>query len=417
MRFSTAIRQPTRRSLERLGEADIVIGIPCFNNESTISQVIKTAEDGLSLHYPQLKCVVMVADGGSVDDSREEGEELEDSPWIERIICIYRGLPGKGSAVRAIFEAASLLESKVCILFDSDLRSITPDWVKCLADAVLSDSYDFVAPYYTRYKYDGTITNNIVYNLTRALYGYRVRQPIGGDFAFSLALIRKYLPQDVWEGDVARFGIDIWLTTTAMVYKVKIAQANLGVKIHDVKDPAEALGPMFQQVVFTLLSLMEEHEDVWKSVNGSELAPIIGPHLNVDPQPFTINTAKLIDDFKIGFSNYKEVWHKIVAEENWSIVESLAKKDGEEFQLKTESWAKILYDLAAAFHHWKGNRNLMVGLMTPLYFARVASFVNRTLDMSNEEAEGLVEEQAKTFEETKGYLSQRWDEDVHYYDE
>ena len=417
MRFSTAIRQPTRRRLERLEEADIVIGVPCFNNETTISHVIKTIEDGLALHYPNRRCVTIVADGGSVDDSREVGDELEASPWIERIISIYRGLPGKGSAVRAIFEAASLIKAKACVLFDSDLRSITPEWIKCVVDPVLNDGYDFIAPYYSRYKYDGTITNNIVYNLTRALYGYRVRQPIGGDFAFSLNLIREYISKDVWDTDVARFGVDIWLTTTAMTNKAKIAQANLGVKIHDVKDPAEALGPMFRQVVFTLLSLMEENEKVWKKVKGSKPVPIVGLPLRIEPKPFKINVSKLIEDFNVGYSNWKEVWQKIVAKENWQIIENLYKAGDKDFQIKTINWARILYDLAAAFHHWKGNRNLMVSLMTPLYFARVASFVNKTIDMSNEEAEEVVEDQAKTFENNKEYLIQRWDETVDYYEE
>jgi glucosylglycerate synthase len=414
MKFSTALRQGTRRRLERLGAADIVVGIPCFNNDSTISYVIKAVEDGLAIHYPDRRCVVVVADGGSVDDSREESDDLESSPWIERIITIYRGLPGKGSAVRAIFEASQLLNAKVCLLFDSDLRSITPDWIHRMVEPILNDGVDFIAPYYTRYKYDGTITNNIVYNLTRALYGYRVRQPIGGDFAFSLPLIKKYLPHEGWDTDIARFGIDIWLTTVAMVNKASIVQANLGVKIHDVKDPAEALGPMFRQVVSTLLMLMEDHEKVWKGIKGSQAVPIVGPALKIEPKPFEINITKLVDDFKTGFSNYKEIWQKIVAPDNWEIIETLAKKDVKEFVFKTEVWAKILYDLAAAFHHWKGNRQLMVSLMTPLYFARVASFVNRTLDMSNEEAEAIVEDQAETFEKTKDYLIQRWDEDVKY---
>ena len=415
MRFSTALRQPTRRRLERMGKADIVVGVPCFNNESTIEHVVRTVEDGLHLHYPDHKCAVVIADGGSVDDSREESDELESSPWIERIITIYRGLPGKGSALRAIFEASDLLGAKVCLLYDSDLRSITPDWVKNMVDAILNDGVDFVAPYYTRYKYDGTITNNIVYNLTRALYGYRVRQPIGGDFAFSHALVKKFIHQDVWDSDVARFGIDIWLTTTAMVNKAQIAQANLGVKIHDVKDPAEALGPMFRQVVSTLLELMEEHEKVWKNVSGSKPVPVIGPQLKIEPQPFEINVQKLIDDFKIGYANWKEIWRKIIAPENWPVIEDLAKKDTTDFMIKTEVWAKILYDLAAAYHHWKGNRQLMVGLMTPLYFARVASFVNKTRDMDNVQAEAVVEEQAEVFENLKDYLIRRWDEDIDYY--
>ncbi len=64
----------------------------------------------------------------------------------------------------------------------------------------------------------------------------------------------------------------------------------------------------------------------------------------------------------------------------------------------------------AAYHHWQGNRNLLISLMTPLYFARVASFVNQTIDMSNAEAEILVEEQAEIFEKQKDYLIKRWDE-------
>ena len=370
----------------------------------------------LYLHYPNYKSLVFIADGGSVDDTREESIELDNSPWMERIISIYRGLPGKGSALRAIFEATNLLNAKVCVLYDSDLRSITPDWIKNMVDAILKDGVDFVAPYYTRYKYDGTITNNIVYNLTRALYGYRVRQPIGGDFAFSLPLVKKFIMQDVWESDVARFGIDIWLTTTAMANKARIAQANLGVKIHDVKDPAEALGPMFRQVVSTLLLLMEENEHIWKKVKGSKPVPIIGPDLNIEPKPFEINVDKLVADFKIGYANWREIWMKIIAPDNWKEIKKLANKDKKDFLLDTELWARVLYDLAAAFHHWKGSRELLVSLMTPLYFARVASFVNRTTNMTNEQAEKLVEEQAEVFEKTKDYLINRWDEETHQYD-
>jgi len=417
MKFSTALRQPTRRRLERLGSADIVVGIPCFNNDRTVAHVIEMVESGLSIHYPNLRSVVFVADGGSVDDSREEGEVMERSPWIERVISIYRGIPGKGSAVRAIFEAADLLNARACLLLDSDLRSITPEWIKSMSEAILTDGYDFVSPYYTRYKYDGTITNNIVYNLTRALYGQRVRQPIGGDFAFSLPLLQTYLPMEEWETDVGKFGIDIWLTTTAMVHKARIAQANLGVKVHDVKDPSETLGPMFRQVVATLLLLMERYEKEWKGVEGSEPVPVIGPDLKVEPQPFEIKVSGLVKDFKLGFSNWREIWQKIIAPSNWKVIERLFQTDEKDFMIKTEVWAKILYDLAAAFHHWKGSRHLMVSLMTPLYFARVASFVNLTRDMSNEEAEVVVEEQAEVFEKNKGYLIKRWDEEADYYDE
>lgn len=412
MKFSTALRQSTRRHLERLGDVDIVVGIPCFNNDSTIAHVIKVVEEGLNLFYSNHRSVVLVADGGSVDDSREVADDVPPTPWVERHIFIYRGLPGKGSAVRAIFEGAELLNAKVCLLFDSDLRSITPEWVRCICDEILNNGYQFIAPYYKRFKYDGTITNNIVYNLTRALYGYQVRQPIGGDFGIHRSLIKTFVHQDVWDSDVARFGIDIWLTTTAMVQEAKIAQANLGVKIHDEKDPSTSLGPMFRQVVYTLLELMEQNEETWKNVKGSSPVPIVGPEINIEPKPFSIDLEKLIHDFKTGYQNYHEIWQKIIEPENWQIIEKLYKKDSRSFRFGVDYWARILYDLAVAFHHWEGNRQLLVNLMTPLYFARVASFVNETYEMTNEEAEAVVEKQAEIFEANKDYLIQRWDKRI-----
>jgi hypothetical protein len=48
--------------------------------------------------------------------------------------------------------------------------------------------------------------------------------------------------------------------------------------------------------------------------------------------------------------------------------------------------------------------------MTPLYFARVASFVRQSWEMSSQEAEALVEDQAQKFEDQKDYLVKVWDQ-------
>ncbi len=69
----------------------------------------------------------------------------------------------------------------------------------------------------------------------------------------------------------------------------------------------------------------------------------------------------------------------------------------------------ILYELAATYHQWKINRKRLIDFITPLYYARVASFVNQTWDMDTLEAEKLVEEQAAIFEYHKKYLVELWD--------
>ena len=179
-------------ALQRIQTADIVIGIPSFNNVRTISHVVRAAQAGLAKYFPQFPAVIVNSDGGSTDGTREAvlSTQLDDARLlllstpmlpVHRLSFPYHGIPGKGSAFRMIFAIAQRLGAKACAVIDSDLRSITPEWIDLLLRPVLYAGYDFVAPYYHRHKYDGTITNSIVYPLTRALYGAQVRQPIGGD--------------------------------------------------------------------------------------------------------------------------------------------------------------------------------------------------------------------------------------------
>ena len=408
MQYDTALRAYTSKRIEEIETADILVGVPCYNNDKTIAHVIQMITHGLAKHYKDRRSVIIIADGGSTDDTREMAREFEIKPWQEKIVSIYRGPAGKGTALRSVFEVATRLDVKVCAMVDSDLRSITADWVKYLLNPILEKGYQFVAPVYVRHKYDGTITNNIVYNLTRALYGKRIRQPIGGDFAISKDVAKFYVEQDVWETAVARFGIDIWMTTSAITQGFRICQSNLGVKIHDVKDPGQHLGPMFRQVLSALFSLMELYENYWKKVEGSESLETFGFEGALEPEPVNVNLELLIELFKTGYQQFSALWKDILSKDAFDQITKTNQMDSSEFYLPTDAWAKILYELAATFHLWRVNRNKLLDTMTPLYFARVASFVRQSWEMSSQEAEALVEEQAQKFEDQKDYLAQVW---------
>ncbi len=410
MHYDTALRGYTSKRIEEIESADILMGIPCYNNERTIAHVIQMVTHGLAKHYKDQRSVIFVADGGSTDDTREVAREFQIKPWQEKVVSIYRGPGGKGTALRSVFEAANRLKVQACAVVDSDLRSITSDWVQYLLDPVLSRDYQFVSPVYLRHKYDGTITNNIVYNITRALYGKRIRQPIGGDFAMSREVAKFYAEQDVWETDVAHFGIDIWMTTNAITQGFRICQSNLGVKIHDAKDPGQHLGPMFRQVVWTLCYLMERFEVHWKGVQGSEPVETFGQEGYVEPEPVNIDIEGMIEHFKIGFQQFSSLWKDIFSKACFDEIENAVEMDSNQFYFSTDAWVQILYELAATFHSWSVNRYKLIDLMTPLYYARVASFVRQSWDMSSQEAEELVEDQALKFEEHKDYLIKVWDQ-------
>jgi len=407
--YDTAFRTYLAKRIEQIESADIVVGIPCYNNDSTIVNVLKQVSRGLARHYKSARSVILLSDGGSTDDTREIAREEEIMPWQEKVIFIYRGVSGKGTALRAIFEAAEKLNVRACAVVDADLRSITPDWVRYLLEPVIEKNYDFVAPNYSRYKYDGTITNNVAYNLTRALYGKRVRQPIGGDFALSRKTIQSYLSHNVWTTDVARFGIDIWMTTQAIANGFKVCQTNLGMKLHDPKDPASSLGPMFRQVVWTLFTLMEQHFSLWKEIRSSESVETFGAQELLEPEPIKVNHELLIQDFTLGFQHFGATWKQIFSPESYATIEKLAGMDAKGFLLPATSWAQILYEVATTFHRWSKDRAKLVDIVSPLYEARVASFINETADMTTAEAERVIEEQAEIFEQEKPYLLQSWD--------
>jgi glucosylglycerate synthase len=408
MKYTTSLRPWVSRRLEKMGSADLLIGIPSYNNQDTIEHVIKTVSDGLHKHYPEMRSVIIISDGGSTDDTRDVAHGLTIYPFIEKLVQIYRGHSGKGSALRSIFEAATFLEVNACAVVDSDLRSINPDWVRCLLQPVIEGKFEFVAPLYTRYKYDGTITNNIVYPLTRALYGKQIRQPIGGDFGFSRNLARYYAMEGEWDSDIARFGIDIWMTISAITQKVPICQAYLGTKVHDVKDPGDSLGPMVRQVLFTLFSMMDRSHQEWSRIVSSEPVPTMCHAHGSEPEKFTVDVSRMIHIFREGFKHFGAFWKSVMRPETFSELQRIYEGSEGDFQVKSELWAKIVYEFSATFHAWERHRRQLVDTMSPLYYARAASFVRETAQMDDSQAEKVVEEQAGRFESLKKHLLELW---------
>ncbi|MHB8631512.1 MAG: glycosyltransferase [Candidatus Limnocylindria bacterium] len=396
---ASALDDRLRDGLSRQGSADLLVGIPSYNNAGTVGHVARTVAAGLRAHFPDARSVIVNADGGSTDGTGDIVASSTDG--LPTITGAYVGPPGKGSAFRAIFEVATQLGVEACAVVDSDLRSITPEWIERLIGPIAGGTADYVTPLYARHKFDGTITNSVAYPLTRALYGLRLRQPIGGEFGFSPALARDFLDGvavgggGVWETDVARFGIDIYMTTTALVRGSRVVQAFLGAKIHDPKDPGADLAPMFTQVTSTLFRLAIANPDRWTDGRGSKPAEVVGSIEPVEPEAVNASVAILERTYAAGRALHQRTWDQILSQPVPARVDDAA-------------WALIVYDFLLASKRRPAETQRYVGALVPLYFARVASFIEEARDLEPDAAERLVERQATTFEEQKNAFVARW---------
>jgi glycosyltransferase involved in cell wall biosynthesis len=416
---TAAFRSEVHEQLERIGQADILVGIPSFNNARTIGHVVRAIQAGLAKYFPDHKAVIVNSDGGSSDGTMEvvRNTSIDDFNAIllhhrmepvSKIAFPYSGIPGKGSAFRTIFEIADALGVKACAVVDSDLRSITPEWIELLVKPVLAGDYDYVAPLYHRHKFDGTITNSIVYPLTRALYGKQVRQPIGGDFGFSGEVAKFYLTKDVWETDVARFGIDIWMTTTAIANGFKVTQSFLGAKIHDAKDPGTDLSNMLYQVVSATFALMETYADVWMPIRGSQAVPAFGFEYTVGLEQVNVNTDRMLNTFREGLRNLGEIWLDILGAGDFREIERLGALGDDNFHFPVSLWTRVIYDYALAFHNKRMPAEQLIKSMTPLYVGKTASFILQAKDMGQQDAEAEIEKLCIEFENGKDYLANNW---------
>lgn len=398
--------------VKKIGSADVVVGIPSYNNSRTISRVAESVASGLKKYFSDLKCIVINSDGGSIDSTSYRFMNTHTPKGIIKLAINYKGPSGKGSALRSVFEIARILGAHIIMITDADSRSITAEWTNQLISPVYYQNYGFVAPLYLRDKHDVTITNNIIYPMTTALYGVRIRQPMGGDFAFSNGFLQLLNQDFYWDifPDIYKFGVDIWMITMAICEGFKICQAELGVKLHDQKSTGTDLTALFKQVVGTMFELTRYYQYKWKLVKFSKETEIFGNYQFIEVEEAPINPEDFSKNFSNEHSKNFELWERVLSSEVLKEINKLANCKPDEFVLPVDLWAKLVYDFASSYVlDKKIDSSLLLESMVPLFQARVASSAKEMSLISNELAESIIFGTASIFERLKFHLINKWE--------
>ena len=390
---------------------DVVVGIPSYNESKTIGHVVRMVGEGLAKYFPDTKNIIVNVDNHSPDDTRGVFLSAKVPEGIHRkYISTPEGVRGKGNNFWNLFNFCRDVEAKITVVVDADLRSITPEWIKYLGYPV-EEGNDFVTPLYSRHQFDGTITNHLCYPLVFSLAGLDIRQPIGGDFAFSSKLCSYWLEQE-WNDMTRQYGIDIFMSLNALFGDFNVCQTGMGSKVHNASSPK--LGRMFEEVVYTLFSTLHRYKSQWLEKWLKEDAEIVwqnevrtveryGLEKMTEPQSLTIDIVKLKQDYRIEYETYHDLVKKYVDIYTYQKIHEMQLMDF--YDVDTMLWTQIVYRF---FYLFGGaseeEKKEIIDALKPLYFARSITFDYETFRYTVDFAENEVRSQALAFLCQKPYL-------------
>ncbi len=408
------------RKLTAVGEVDILVGVPTFNNRGTVEQVVNAIQLGLVKHFPRERVVLINPDGGSNDGTPEAVKNasvpdfrtlISSSPLrtIHRISTTYGGVDGRSNSWRIIMAAADLLRAKACAVLSPDLESITPEWIEALVRPIYKEQFDLVTPIYHRHKYDGLLVKNIIAPTIRSVYGVKVREPVGSEFGFSGRLACHYMEQDVWHEEFVRARTEIWMTTRAIADGFRLCQSFLGPKVHAPEPSAQNIVATIQDTLGALFRCMENQQSYWVSRSEPpQPVPVFGFEYSSGLEPRRINRKKMLTMFQNGVSQLAPLLESILSAETLREIQGVSQQDEKHFRFPDELWVKTIYEFAASYHHSVMNREHLLQALTPIYRGRIYSVVLESQRADAEQIERRIEALGQEYEKLRPQLVEEW---------
>jgi len=259
-----------------------------------------------------------------------------------------------------------------------------------------------------RHKYDGSLTNSILYPVSRAMYGKKVRFQSGGAYGFSRPFVKRLLDKERWSQQGVHYGVEQWLTTVAIAEGFEVCHASLGPKEQETNSSGGDLAVVLSQAVGGLFTLMEEYHLDWEGRNGSSPVPTFGPTLGLGVEEVPVNVGKMVKAFRQGLRDLLPLWEIVLSGDTMPQVLPLGLMDLDEFRFPNDVWVSVIYDFAVAYHEKLVHREHLLKALTPLYLGRTASYLLEVRDHGSEEVEHVIEGLCGEFEAQKFSLVERW---------
>ena len=380
--YAESLREPLEEA-ERIGEADIVVGIPFQNEVDTIGHVCKTVAKGLSEFFPDKKCVIVCVGAPAGEDALNVIQEVPLGRAIERIAFFMRDkqLVDKVWSLRAIMETADRLSSDVAVV-DAGLKSrkgkdeiegLAPEWIHRLLFPVKKEGVDLVIPRFNTHYLEAPASTHLICPLLSSIFNLKVVGLPGLVFGISSKLLRIYLSDaNLWSDQVGEYGLDVRLITTAAVNEAKICETSLGLRIPRAYPDKEK---MWRQQTRAIFELILGSEARWRQRGDMIHTPAVfgdrkkhSPE-EVGPDPFAI------ERYRQGFNEFQALYGEILSRGAAQSLRRLAGSRVGTFRFPVSLWVEIVYDFLLYYCLERGvDRENILNAFIPICYAREAEF-------------------------------------------
>jgi glucosylglycerate synthase len=415
----TIIADNLLRQLMSVGEVDLLVGISSHSNANTTSHAFHAIEQSFRQHFTRQRAVIVNVCGADNDEGNTSGAELGDLAeknvrfakslrTVHRVTADFSVPPSAGLALRTILTAAELLRARACAMVSPGTTNLTPDRIANLLTPVFCEKFDFVAPLYTRHKFQGLLARNLLYPMSRAVFGCGIRELYSDEWGFSGRLVTACLNQDVWHEEPIRTRPEAWMAISAISSDFRCCQAFLGPKLQSATGPGTDIVEVFRQTVGNLFWCIESQQSAWLDLERSEPVQSFGPDHDLTSDPTDLNRHRIFEMFRRGVTELGPILSSILDSETHAEVKSIVSLEEGKFRFRSDLWVRTLCDFAASYHHAVINRDHLVQALIPLYRGMTFSFLMEHSDSSAAEMEAVSERLCVEFERQKPYLREKW---------
>jgi hypothetical protein len=229
---------------------------------------------------------------------------------------------------------------------------------------------------------------------------------MANEFALSGALAADLAGRDVWETDITRFGVNIWIAIQALVEERRMVQVGLGRRGENAGEPGLPLDARFLHTVGTLFRLLAVHHRVWQHAAPLRHVPMWQGAARTTAACTTARRTCWPPARRGG--RYAEEWRRILSPDTHAHVLSVCRQADEQFCFPAELWAHVIMDFAVVYNQGEGDPDKVAEALLPIFYGRAAAYVRQAKGLSLRQRETLIEPLLQAMAAYKPRFIERW---------